>query len=101
MKTLTSGSKVIGPFLLITAKTILMPLIARSVTKALNDGGQSLEEMESANQLADFAFLYGTFPTAPTVYVIALRYNLCPDIIASAMVACTFVSAPIMFVSGR
>ena len=101
MKTLTSGSKVVGPFLLITAKTILMPLIARSVTKALNDGGQSLEEIESANQLADFAFLYGTFPTAPTVYVIALRYDLCPDIIASAMVACTFVSAPIMFVSGK
>ena len=77
-----------------------MPLIARSVTSALN-GGESAEEMEQANQLSDFAFLYGTFPTAPTVYVIALRYNLCADVMASAMVACTFVSAPIMFMSGK
>ena len=82
------------------AKTILMPLIARSVTKALNTG-DSAEEIEEASQLSDFAFLYGTFPTAPTVYVIALRYNLCADVMASAMVACTFVSAPIMFVSGN
>lgn len=100
MKTLTNGSKVIGPFLLIIIKTILMPLIARSVTKALN-GGETPAEVEEANQLSDFAFLYGTFPTAPTVYVIAVRYNLCADVMASAMVVCTFVSAPIMFVSGK
>ena len=100
MKTLTNGSKVIGPFLLIIIKTILMPLIARSVTNALNGGGTPAE-VEEANQLSDFAFLYGTFPTAPTVYVIAVRYNLCADVMASAMVVCTFVSAPIMFVSGN
>ena len=100
MKTLANGSKIIGPFLLIIAKTIVMPLVARKITRALN-AGDSVLEIEEANQLSDFAFLYGTFPTAPTVYVIALRYNLCADIMASAMVVCTFVSAPIMFVSGK
>ena len=100
MKTLTNGSKVIGPFLLILIKIIVMPLIARSITKSLN-GGESEAEVEEANQLSDFAFLLGTFPTAPTVYVIAVRYNLCADVMASAMVVCTFVSAPIMFVSGK
>ena len=100
MKTLTNGSKVIGPFLLILIKIILMPLIARSITKSLS-AGESEAELEEANQLSDFAFLIGTFPTAPTVYVIAVRYNLCADVMASAMVVCTFVSAPIMFVSGK
>ena len=100
MKTLANGSKVIGPFLLIIAKTIVMPLVARKITRVLN-AGDSVLEIEEANQLSDFAFLYGTFPTAPTVYVIALRYNLCADIMASAMVVCTFVSAPIMFISGK
>ena len=51
--------------------------------------------------MADFAFLYGTFPTAPTVYVLATRYGVAASIIASTMVACTFLSAPIVFVSGN
>ena len=99
MKTLTNGSKLIGPFLLIVTKTILMPLVARKVTSVLNVG-DSNETIEEANQLSDFAFLYGTFPTAPTVYVIAVRYNIAADVMASAMVACTFISAPMMFASG-
>ena len=97
MKTLNSGSKLIGPFLLIATKIILMPLLAREVTTLVNAG----ETEEETKQLADFAFLYGTFPTAPTVYVFATRYGIAAGIVASAMVACTFLSAPIMFVSGN
>lgn len=47
------------------------------------------------------AFLYGTVPSAPGVFVYATSYNLDVELIASAMVACTFLSAPIMFVSAR
>lgn len=97
MKALKSGSKLLGPFLLIATKIILMPLIARAITIHLNAG----EHEEETKQLADFAFLYGTFPTAPTVYVLATRYGVAASIIASTMVACTFLSAPIVFVSGN
>ena len=97
MEAFKSGSKLLGPVLLIATKIILMPLMAREITNFLDAG----ENEEESNQLADFAFLYGTFPTAPTVYVIATRYGVASSIIASTMVACTFLSAPIMFISGN
>ena len=53
------------------------------------------------NQLSNFAFLYGTFPTAPSVFVYATKYNVLAEMVAGSMVVCTFLSAPIMFISGE
>ena len=97
MEALKNGSKLLGPFILIVSKVILMPLLAREVTKLLYSGSNA----EEADHLANFAFLYGTFPTAPTVYVLATRYGIASSIIATSMVACTFLSAPCMFISGK
>ena len=96
MEALKNGSKLLGPFILIVSKVILMPLIAREITNLLFNGSNE----EDSSELANFAFLYGTFPTAPTVYVLATRYGIASGIIATTMIACTFLSAPIMFVSG-
>ena len=74
-----------------------MPLIAREITNLLYTGSNE----EDSSELANFAFLYGTFPTAPTVYVLATRYGIASGIIATTMIACTFLSAPIMFISGE
>jgi predicted permease len=96
MEALKNGSKLLGPFILIVTKIILMPLVAREITNLLSAGSNE----EETSRLADFAFLYGTFPTTPTVYVLATRYGIASSIIATTMIACTFLSAPIMFLSG-
>ena len=96
MEALKNGSKLLGPFILIVSKVIVMPLVAREITNLLSAGSNE----EESSRLADFAFLYGTFPTAPTVYVLATRYGIASSIIATTMIACTFLSAPIMFLSG-
>ena len=83
--------------ILIVSKTIAMPIIAREVVNLLNVGANETDTQEWSN----FGFLYGTFPSAPGVFVYASKYDLDTDLIASGMVACTFISAPIMFISAR
>lgn len=51
--------------------------------------------------LSTFGFLYGTFPAAPGVFVIASQYHTDVDLIAATMVACTFISGPLMFISAK
>ena len=79
-------------------KTIGMPIITEEIVTTFKPGGDNQTENMD---MADFGFLYGTFPTAPSVFVYATKYDLESDIIAAAMVACTFVSAPIMFISAK
>ena len=86
------------PSILITLKIIVLPLVAREVVSQLIPLGHSANETE---HLSNFAFLYGTFPTAPSVFVYAAKYDVEQDLVATAMVACTFVAAPIMFMSAR
>lgn len=52
-------------------------------------------------ELSTYAFLYGTFPAAPGVFVIATQYQTDIDLIATSMVACTFISGPLMFISAK
>jgi len=91
------GNTWITPLILIIAKSIAMPIIAREVVNLLNVGANATDTQEWSN----FGFLYGTFPSAPGVFVYASKYDLETDMIASGMVACTFISAPIMFISAR
>ncbi|KAK7068809.1 hypothetical protein SK128_020429, partial [Halocaridina rubra] len=91
------GAGLVVPGILIASKTLILPLVTREVVSLLHPGA-------SANETADYSnygFLYGTFPTAPGVFVFASHYNIAVDLIASAMVACTFLSAPLMFVSAK
>ncbi|KAK3853959.1 hypothetical protein Pcinc_018287 [Petrolisthes cinctipes] len=91
------GSGLVVPGILIATKTLILPLVTREVVSLLQPGAD-------ANQTADYSnygFLYGTFPTAPGVFVFASHYNVAVDLMASAMVACTFLSAPLMFVSAK
>ncbi len=100
------------PTLLILLKTVAYPLLARETVSAFisaagESDGASLQRSGSngttddTELLSDFAFLYGTFPTAPSVFVYATQYDLETKLVASTMVVCTFVAAPIMFVSAR
>ncbi|XP_048455391.1 integral membrane protein GPR155 isoform X7 [Rhincodon typus] len=77
--------------LLITAKLLVLPLISREMVELLNSGNYT--------SLSNYAFLYGVFPTAPSVAIYASQYNMEIEIVTPGMVINTFVSAPIMYVS--
>ncbi|XP_028279965.1 integral membrane protein GPR155 isoform X3 [Parambassis ranga] len=83
--------------LLITAKLLVMPLVCKDMVDILDIGVNS----SSANHtsLSNFAFLYGVFPTAPSVAIYAGHYNMELEVVTSGMVISTFLSAPIMYVS--
>ena len=97
MESFKDGTKLIIPVMLITIKTIILPVIAYGITLVLCAGENEAEKRE----LAGFAFLVGTLPTAPTAYVFASKYDIFPDMIAGSMVVCTIVSAPIIYGSGK
>ncbi|XP_045108836.1 integral membrane protein GPR155-like isoform X2 [Portunus trituberculatus] len=91
------GSGLVVPGILIATKTLILPLVTREVVTLLQPGTSANETVDFSN----YGFLYGTFPTAPGVFVFATQYNVAVDLMASAMVACTFLSAPLMFVSAK
>jgi predicted permease len=93
--------------ILILLKTVALPLVSREFVNAFgandveNNATWTSSNHSYTSVMSDFAFLYGTFPTAPSVFVYAVNYEVEPELVASAMVACTFVAAPIMFVSAK
>lgn len=91
------GAALIVPGLLIAVKLLALPLITREVVSVIHAG---VNESDTED-LSTYGFLYGTFPAAPGVFVFATQYGVEMDLIASAMVVCTFVSAPLMFVSAK
>ncbi|KAK6166209.1 hypothetical protein SNE40_022961 [Patella caerulea] len=91
------GIGLVVPILLIATKSILLPLFTWEVIGWL-ETGQSFNQSES---LGMYGFLYGTFPSAPSVFLYASQYGIAQDTIATSMVAGTFISAPLMFVSAK
>ena len=95
---------------------ILLPIVADRVLYLILPH-ESGNITESRSNISTFGFLYGTFPTAPTVFVFSNQYNIAMDVVsnsrdstvvrvifmqvASSIVLCTFMSAPIMYVSAR
>ncbi|XP_034753739.1 integral membrane protein GPR155 isoform X1 [Etheostoma cragini] len=83
--------------LLITAKLLVMPLVCKDMVDLLDVGVNSTSANHTS--LSNFAFLYGVFPTAPSVAIYAAHYNIELEVVTSGMVISTFLSAPIMYVS--
>ncbi|KAM7408341.1 hypothetical protein PAMA_002175 [Pampus argenteus] len=83
--------------LLITAKLLVMPLVCKDMVDILDIGVNSTNANHTS--LSNFAFLYGVFPTAPSVAIYAAHYNMELEVVTSGMVISTFLSAPIMYVS--
>uniref|UniRef100_H3DHS7 G protein-coupled receptor 155 n=1 Tax=Tetraodon nigroviridis TaxID=99883 RepID=H3DHS7_TETNG len=88
-------STVVTLILLITAKLLLMPLLCKDMVDVLDSNNSTLND----SSLSNYAFLYGVFPTAPSVGIYSLYYNAEIEVVTSGMVICTFLSAPIMYVS--
>ncbi|KAM4590782.1 lysosomal cholesterol signaling protein isoform 2-T2 [Odontesthes bonariensis] len=83
--------------ILITAKLLVMPLVCKDLVDILDVGVNSTSPNHTS--LSNFAFLYGVFPTAPSVAIYAGHYNMELEVVTSGMVIGTFLSAPIMYVS--
>lgn len=89
------GLAMVVPVLLIFAKSLLLPLVTWEVV-----GWLQLNPNVSQS-LSMYGFLYGTFPSAPSVVLYATHYGMGQDTVATGMVAGTFLSAPLMFVSAK
>ncbi|XP_055086694.1 integral membrane protein GPR155 isoform X2 [Periophthalmus magnuspinnatus] len=89
-------STVVTLILLITAKLLLLPLVCKDMVELLDNSNTSTLNHTS---LSNYAFLYGGFPTAPSVAIYAVYYNAEVEVVTSGMVISTFLSAPIMYVS--
>ncbi|XP_054471046.1 integral membrane protein GPR155 [Anoplopoma fimbria] len=89
-------STVVTLILLTTAKLLVMPLICKDMVDLLDNSNTSALNHTS---LSNYAFLYGVFPTAPSVAIYAVYYNAELEVVTSGMVISTFLSAPIMYVS--
>lgn len=79
------------PVVLVVCKTLLLSAVCKLVMDVLG----------APPDLASYAFLYGLFPTAPSVFLFATQFEARPELVAPAMVMCTFFSAPLMFISSR
>ncbi|XP_038162568.1 integral membrane protein GPR155 [Cyprinodon tularosa] len=88
-------STVVMLILLITAKLLVMPLICKTMVDLLDNTSNTTNH----SSLSDYAFLYGVFPTAPSVAIYAVYYNTELEVVTAGMVISTFLSAPIMYVS--
>lgn len=91
------GPGLILPGILILVKLLVLPITMRQTVNVMNAGANATETTD----LGTFGFLYGTLPAAPGVYVIASQYSMEMDLVAASMVACTFISAPLMMISAK
>jgi hypothetical protein len=84
------------PLILVMTKILILPLLSRVI----------IENIMSANnnetlELSNFGFLYGTFPSAPTVFIFGLQYDISLTVVSTGIVMSTILSAPLMFVSAN
>lgn len=102
IKNLTFSTIVIILILVLT-KGLIYPLINREAIIHLNENFNFNQPNNSdVDSLSSFGFLYGTFPTAPSLFVYTSRYKSLPeDLISAALVFGTIASAPLMMISGK
>lgn len=95
---------IIAIVVLIFTKSLIFPLLAREVTFHLspNTSNHDVNETSASNSFSTYAFLYGTFPTAPSIYFYLNKYTqVGEDILSPALVFGTIVSAPLMIISAK
>lgn len=57
---------------------LVLPLISREMVELLDNGSTEA----NYTSLSNFAFLYGVFPTAPSVAIYASQYNMEIEIVS-------------------
>lgn len=90
-----ANSQLMTPVVLVIIKIMVLPLVMRLIVD------RAVRDPAVYTDLSQFAFLYGTFPAAPTVFIFALQYDLPTHVVATGMVMCTVLAAPLMFISAN
>ena len=55
----------------------MLPLITRELVTTLQAGADANETLD----LSNYGFLYGTFPTAPSVFVYATQFSIDSELV--------------------
>lgn len=82
---------------LVSVKIFLMPILNRTFVEHI----KLFPSQYLNGTLSEFAFLYGTIPSAPTVYIFSNFYNIETVVISAGLVISTLLSVPLMFVSAN
>lgn len=72
-----------------------MPLMCKDMVELLDAGNSSLVNHSS---LSDYAFLYGVFPTAPSVAIYAAQYNMELEVVSVRRCVCCIILCIILSV---
>lgn len=98
------SSRWIAAVLLVVAKSLLLPIAARTIVLLLTSTERSTDGSDKSGERARFAFVYATFPAAPSVYLFAARFKLRSRDLAHVSLTTllgTLLAAPIMFVTAQ
>jgi len=82
---------------LMIVKCFLSPILSYSMVAECHQAIYGFVD----RKLVNFAFLYGTFPTALGVMSYATQYNTNPELVSAGIVLGTILSAPLMYVSAE
>ena len=95
-----SFNKILIITILVFVKSLVFPIIAREFVFHIENLNNS--SVEDVNSISTYAFLYGTLPSAPSIYFYITKYNLiADDIISPGLVFGTFISVPFMIISAK
>lgn len=75
--------------LLVMTKVLLLPFVMALVAEAFTGNQTDFQ----------FAFIYGMIPTAPTVYIFAVKYAVREALTATACFICLILSVPVLMVA--
>lgn len=85
----------VQPALLIAAKSVLLPVLARIIVLHTTSGSE---------EYSRFAFVYGTFPASPSVALFAAQYGMPKDVVRQISITTivgTVASAPIVLATAQ
>ena len=85
----------VQPALLIAAKSVLLPVLARIIVLHTTSGSE---------EYSRFAFVYGTFPASPSVTLFAAQYGMPKDVVRQISITTivgTVASAPIVLATAQ
>ena len=91
-----TGRDSVFPMSMVLVKCLLLPLLCKLIIDFLPD---HISESGPSSENSNLVFLLGMFPTAPGVFLYAVRYGLPEGGLAFATAAGTMISAPLILVA--
>jgi hypothetical protein len=94
------GRNLLKALLLIALKSLLMPVVASVVLAALGQDAFVASDGQTY-RTSLFAFVYGTFPTAPGAFAFSVAYAVDTALVGATIVLSNLLAAPLMFTTAK